>query len=104
MSARSRISPPAGSNRDRHEIARYLENWQDEIESAYLDRALAKAEKQPALAEVYNRLALTEQSHAQVWEEKLIAARYRIPKRRIGWRTKALAQFARLARSSCCLY
>jgi hypothetical protein len=58
MSDRSRISPPAGSDRDRHDIARHLENWQDKIESAYLYRALAKAEKQPALAEVYNRLAL----------------------------------------------
>jgi vacuolar iron transporter family protein len=92
---RPRVALSAGSTSDRHEIARHLENWQDEIESAYLYRALAKAEKQPALAEVYNRLALTEQSHAQVWEEKLIAARYPLPKRRIGWRTRSLAQFAR---------
>lgn len=95
MSDRPRISLPVDRQSDRQKIARHLENWQDEIESAYLYRALAKAEKQPALAEVYNRLALTEQSHAQVWEEKLIAARYRIPKRRIGWRTRALAQCAR---------
>ena len=95
MSDRSIISSPVGRKIDRQKIARHLENWQDEIESAYLYRALAKAEKQPALAEFYNRLALTEQSHAQVWEEKLIAARYPIPKRRIGWRTRALAQCAR---------
>jgi vacuolar iron transporter family protein len=75
--------------------ARYLENWQDEIESAYLYRALAKAEPQPALAEVYRRLALTEQAHAAFWEEKLYTAGMRIPKRQIGWRTQALAQFAR---------
>ncbi len=76
------------------DIARHLENWQDEIESAYLYRALAKAEKQPALAEVYLRLALTEQSHAQVWEDKLLQAGYPIPKRQIGWRTRSLALFA----------
>ena len=34
---------------------RYLENWQDEIESAFLYRSLAQAEPQPALAEVYRR-------------------------------------------------
>lgn len=76
------------------DIVRHLENWQDEIESAYLYRALAKAEPKPALAEVYRRLALTEQSHAQVWEDKLRQAGYPIPKRRIGWRTRSLALFA----------
>jgi len=34
-------------------VKRFLENWQDEIESAYLYRSLAKSEPQPALAEVY---------------------------------------------------
>ncbi|MER3435113.1 MAG: rubrerythrin family protein [Leptolyngbya sp. ERB_1_1] len=76
------------------EVDRYLENWQDEIESAFLYRALATAEKQPALAEVYRKLAVTEETHAAFWEEKLQRAGYRLPKRRIGWRTRALAQFA----------
>lgn len=31
---------------DQFERERYLENWQDEIESAYLYRALAEAESQ----------------------------------------------------------
>ena len=65
MFDRSRISSPVGRKIDRQEIARHLENWQDEIESAYLYRALAKAEKQPAIAEVYNRLALTERSRGR---------------------------------------
>lgn len=80
--------------RNQTDLERHLENWQDEIESAYLYRALAKAEKQPALAEVYRRLALTEQTHGQVWEDKLRQAGYPIPDRRIGWRTRALALFA----------
>jgi VIT1/CCC1 family predicted Fe2+/Mn2+ transporter len=74
---------------------RYLENWQDEIESAYLYRALAAAESQPALAEVYRRLAATEESHAQFWEDKLLQINHRLPRRRIGWRTKMLAQLAK---------
>lgn len=77
------------------EFDRYLENWQDEIESAFLYRALATAEKQPALAEVYRKLAVTEETHAAFWEEKLQRAGYRLPKRQIGWRTRALAQFAK---------
>lgn len=76
------------------DIARNLENWQDEIESAFLYRALARAEKQPALSELYRKLAATEETHAQFWQEKLLIAGYRIPKRKIGWRTRMLAKFA----------
>ena len=76
------------------DIDRYLENWQDEVESSFLYRALAKAEKQPALALVYRKLALTEEDHAQFWEEKLLNAGYRMPRRRIGWRTHMLARLA----------
>jgi VIT1/CCC1 family predicted Fe2+/Mn2+ transporter len=76
------------------EIDRYLENWQDEIESAFLYRALAKVEQQPALAEVYRKLAATESTHAEFWQEKLLRAGYSLPRQRIGWRTKLLAQFA----------
>jgi VIT1/CCC1 family predicted Fe2+/Mn2+ transporter len=76
------------------EIDRYLENWQDEIESAFLYRALAKVEQQPALAEVYRKLAATESTHAEFWQEKLLNAGYSLPRQRIGWRTKMLAQFA----------
>lgn len=77
------------------ESERYLENWQDEIESAYLYKALAEVEPQPTLAELYCRLAATEESHAQVWQEKLLRIDYPIPRRKIGWRTQMLAQFAR---------
>ncbi len=76
------------------DIARSLENWQDEIESAFLYRALARAEKQPALSLVYNKLAATEETHAQFWENKLLSAGHRIPKRKIGWRTQMLAKLA----------
>lgn len=52
------------------DTTRYLENWREEIESAFLYRALAKAENQPALAAVYRKLAATEESHAEFWQEK----------------------------------
>lgn len=76
-------------------IRRYLEYWQDEIESAYLYRSLAKAEPQPSLAEVYRRLAQTEEDHARVWEDRLLEAGHRVPRRKIGWRAQMLAILAR---------
>ena len=74
---------------------RYLENWQDEIESAFLYRSLSKIEKQPALAEIYRKLAVTEETHAAFWEEKLQALGHRLPQRRVGWRTRSLALLAK---------
>ena len=44
--------------------ARYRAHWQDEIESAALYAAIAEAEPQPQLAEVYRRLAAVEAEHA----------------------------------------
>ncbi|HEY9638939.1 MAG TPA: VIT1/CCC1 family protein [Coleofasciculaceae cyanobacterium] len=76
------------------ETARHLENWQDEIDSAYLYRALAKVEAQPALAEVYRKLAATEETHAKFWEEKLLQVGYPIPRPKPGWRTRSLALLA----------
>lgn len=79
----------------KSDFSRYLENWQDEIESAYLYRSLAKVESQPALAEVYRKLAATEETHAQFWLEKLQAAGKLPPRKRIGWRTRSLALLAK---------
>lgn len=79
----------------QRETERYLENWRDEINSAYLYRALADAEAQPALAEVYRRLAQTEENHAQFWQEKLLQANHPIPRRKVAWRTRILAQLAK---------
>ena len=55
----------------REDIARYRGNLQDEIDSAALYRTLAEVESQPHVAEVYRRLALVEEKHAQFWEQKL---------------------------------
>lgn len=49
--------------------ARYVANWQDEIDNAALYRAVAEAEPQPQLADVYRKLAETEETHACFWEE-----------------------------------
>ncbi|NWF80475.1 MAG: VIT1/CCC1 transporter family protein [Chloroflexi bacterium] len=70
--------------------ARYRTNWQDEIESAAIYEAIAAAEPNPRLAEVYRRLAAVEAEHARFWEAQLSAAGQSIPPRRLGWRTRTL--------------
>jgi vacuolar iron transporter family protein len=74
---------------------RYLVNWQDEVDSAALYRALSDIEPDPRVAEVYQRLAATEDRHARFWEERLRAAGARVPARRPGWRTRLLIALAR---------
>jgi rubrerythrin len=74
----------------KSETTRHRENWQNEIDSAFLYRALASVEPQPALAEVYRKLAATEEAHAQFWEQKLLQAGQPIPRLKIGWRTRVL--------------
>lgn len=77
------------------DVRRYRANLQGEIDGAALYRALADAEAQPQLAEVYRRLAGVEERHAAAWEERLRAAGGGVPPRRAGWRTRALAWLAR---------
>jgi VIT1/CCC1 family predicted Fe2+/Mn2+ transporter len=52
-------------------LRRYQANWQAEIDSATLYESLADAERVPALAGVYRRLAAVEREHAGFWEARL---------------------------------
>ena len=72
-----------------------LANWRDEIDSAALYRALADLEPDPRLADLYGRLAATEEKHAGFWEERLRASGARVPERRVGWRARVLIALAR---------
>jgi vacuolar iron transporter family protein len=79
-------------------VARYRTNLQGEVDSAALYRAMAAAERDPHLAEVYRRLATVEEAHAEFWRKQLDrvgagAAAWRL--RRPGWRTRALVFLAR---------
>ncbi len=79
----------------RESIQRYRENWQDEIDSAYLYTTLADIEGQSPLAEVYRRLAAVETGHAAFWEDQMRAARQTVPPRRPTWRPRTMAWLAR---------
>lgn len=53
------------------DVSRYRDNWQDEVDGAAIYRAMATAEPDSALSEIYERLARTEQRHAEFWGERL---------------------------------
>ena len=77
------------------DVARFRANWQGEVDAAATYRTLAELEKQPSLAEVYQRLATVEEAHAQFWEEKLLAGGHAVPARRPTFRARANMWLAR---------
>jgi VIT1/CCC1 family predicted Fe2+/Mn2+ transporter len=80
---------------EKGDLSRYRANLQDEVDSAFLYRAIAAVEKQPQLASVYRRLAETEERHADFWEERLGAAGVAVTPRQPGWRARILAWLSR---------
>jgi len=77
------------------EVKQFLANIDDERNSAALYRAVADNEKNPKIAEVYRRLAATEDGHANTWAEKLKAANVPVPAFKPSWRTRTLMWTAR---------
>src|ERR1700680_2135649 len=77
------------------DVDRFLENWQDEVDSAAEYRAMAANEPDPKIAKVYSNLAKMEETHIAFWEERLRSAGAQIGKRRPSWRSRVLAWIAR---------
>jgi VIT1/CCC1 family predicted Fe2+/Mn2+ transporter len=77
------------------DVARYRANLQGEIDGAAVYAAMAEAEKDPALRELYHRLAETETRHGQVWRERLEAAGVATGEMGPSWRTRILMWIAR---------
>ena len=76
-------------------LVRYLENWRDERNSVALYDALAEIESQPAIQEVYRRLARTEEKHAVIWETYILSAGGIVPRFSPSWRVRTMAWLAR---------
>jgi VIT1/CCC1 family predicted Fe2+/Mn2+ transporter len=72
------------------EAEKYQSFLDDEMNSAMLYQALAKNEKNPKLAEIYRRLAATEQAHAETWTKKLEQMGATVPAFKPSWRTRLL--------------
>jgi VIT1/CCC1 family predicted Fe2+/Mn2+ transporter len=82
--------PPSAAD-----ITRYRANLQGEIDGAAIYAVMEAAEKDPALRELYRRLAATEVRHGAVWREQLEAAGIASLPRGPSWRTRILMWIAR---------
>jgi vacuolar iron transporter family protein len=74
---------------------RYQENLQGEIDSASLYHTLSKVEKNPQLAQVYNRLAAIEEAHAEFWRTRLKLVGQHVPKLHPHFKSRALGWLAK---------
>ena len=79
----------------RTDVARFRTNRQEEIDSAAIYAAIAKMEANEKLAEVYRRLAASEEVHVGFWEGKLRAAGARVPPRRPSLRSRVIVWLSR---------
>jgi vacuolar iron transporter family protein len=80
---------------DDGSATRYRSNLQGEVDSAALYRAMADAERDPHLSQVYNRLAAVEEAHAEFWKKQLARIGAAAGVRRPDWRTRSLIWLAR---------
>ncbi|MCE7989127.1 MAG: rubrerythrin family protein [Caldilinea sp. CFX5] len=69
--------------------------WEEERNSAALYMALATIEQDGNLAEVYRRLAATEEQHAESWATRLQESGVALPRFTPSWRTRTLIWVAR---------
>ncbi len=63
------------------DIKRYRQNFQGEIDAASTYRALADIEKQPQIQEVFTRMAVMEEKHAEFWAQQLESAGVKVLRR-----------------------
>ncbi|WP_435158324.1 demethoxyubiquinone hydroxylase family protein [Haladaptatus sp. DFWS20] len=75
-------------------VERYQANRQAEIDSSTIYRAIADAESRSELAEVYRRLAASEEEHAHFWETQLQEAGVQPGDRHPSWRARTLGWLA----------
>jgi vacuolar iron transporter family protein len=79
----------------KEEIQFYQSSLKDERNSAYLYQVLAEIEKNPQIAEVYQRLSATEKGHADAWAKKLADAGVTMVEIKPSGRTRLLAWLAK---------
>src|SRR5690349_16112087 len=77
------------------DVARWLENRQEEIDSQFQYLAMADGEPRANVADVYRRLAAIEDKHAAFWERHLREAGRELGPRRPSARARILGWLAR---------
>jgi vacuolar iron transporter family protein len=80
---------------DTGSAARYRANLQGEVDSAGIYRAMAEAESDPKISEVYHRLSAVEEAHAEFWRKQLARLGVKASALRPDWRTRSLVWLAR---------
>jgi VIT1/CCC1 family predicted Fe2+/Mn2+ transporter len=83
-----------GTAADPADIARWRRNLQGEVDGVAVYRGMAVGTDDPRLRDLYQRLAQTEDRHAQTWREQLAAAGISHALRP-SWRARTLAAIAR---------
>jgi VIT1/CCC1 family predicted Fe2+/Mn2+ transporter/rubrerythrin len=78
----------------KSDIERYRANYLAEQEGSELYQSLAKTERDTHLAELYRRMAETEQRHAAVWAEYIRRAGEPVPTYNSGWRIRMIIWLA----------
>ncbi|MFN8593396.1 MAG: VIT1/CCC1 transporter family protein [Thermomicrobiales bacterium] len=71
-------------------VRQMRDSLQAEIDGVAMYRALAAMEEEPALAQVYERMAETEARHAEYWRKQLTASGQTNLPTNPGWRTNVL--------------
>ena len=77
------------------EIKQSLASLQDERDAAALYRMMADNEPQAKVAEVYRRLAATEERHAEIFSQRLREAGVQVSSARVSWQTRVLMWLAK---------
>ena len=80
---------------DNNQVQQYLKNRQKEIDGAALYSVLSETEKQPQMAEVYKKLAASEEKHAAAWEKKLKESNAPLSPRQPTWRARTMIWLAK---------
>lgn len=80
---------------DARQQTEALANLDDELNGAYLYDALAEAEKDERIAEVYRRMAAVERKHAANWDARLKQAGVTPPAFSPDWRHRMLGWLAK---------
>jgi len=79
----------------KSDIERYRTNYLAEQEGSNLYTSLAQTEKDPHLAELYQRMAETEQRHAGIWADYLRKSGETVPTYSAGWRIRMIIWLAK---------
>lgn len=79
----------------KSDIERYRANYMAERDGSELYKSLSETERDQHLAELYRRMAETEQHHADIWADYLSKAGETIPSYKAGWRIQMIIWLAK---------